>query len=118
MQLILILLLSFITVTGQTKLIQPIDSVHVKVSIEELKYITLKFIELDAVKYEKTLLISEVGLLKRTIDDKDKIISLRDQIIAAIKEQMEAIKPSWYDRFTIGFSSAVAVVIGLLLLLK
>lgn len=112
------MLLSFITVTGQTELIQPIDSTHVKVSIEELKYITMQFIELDARTSENNLLKSETGLLKRTVDDKDKIIGLRDQVIADMKDLMEEIKPSWYDRFTVGFLSAAAVVLGLLIVLK
>lgn len=114
----MILFLSFITITAQTKLIQPIDSAAAKISIEELKYITLQFIELDITRGENTSLKSEVGLLKRIVADKDKIIDLRDEIIKTLYEKMEAMKPSWYDRFTIGFGAAVAVVIGLLLALK
>lgn len=113
-----ILSLNFITITGQTKLIQPVDSNYYKIHKEEVKFITIQFIELIASKNEGKLLKEQVGIYKRIVDDKDKIIDIRNQFIDNLKEQLEEQRPSWWNKFSIGLATVAIIVLSLLLLIK
>ena len=107
---ILILLFGCITNTAQSN-IAALDSTHAKVPAEELKFITMQFIELDATKQQNVLLNKEIGILKRTVADKDNIIDLRNAIIDQLKQQIEDARPAWYNKFSWGFGSAAALVL-------
>lgn len=107
---ILILLFGCIINTAQNN-IAPLDSIHAKVSIDELKFITMQFIELDATKQQNDLLNKEIGILKRTVADKDNIIDLRNAVIDQLKQQIENARPAWYNNFSWGFGSAAALVL-------
>lgn len=106
-------MLSVSIIGAQTKLIQPIDSNWAKIHIEELKYITAQFIELDFQKSQNNLLKQETGILKRTITDKDTLISIKNNEITDYKKMLKETKPAWYDKFWIGVATAVAAVIGI-----
>ena len=111
----MILLLGCTLSFGQ---IQSADSNHVLVDKLELKYIVNVFNDYNALKEINRQQVIKNGILERIITDKDKLILLKDEENELLKRSIEDLKPAWYDRFLIGFSSAVAVVISILLIFK
>ena len=115
---IAILFLSVITITGQSKLIIPLDSNYFKIHKDEIKYITVQFIELSAVRVEKKLLNEQINVYKRIVDDKDKIIDIRNQLIDNLKEQLEDQRPSWWNKFSYGLATGAVIILTILLAVK
>jgi hypothetical protein len=111
-------LLCTITVTGQSKLIKVVNDSTAEIPISELKYITAKFIELNAARKTNDLLIKDNGILKRVISDKQNIIDIHNEIIETLKQQIEDIRPSWWNKFSWGFGTASVVFLILMLLVK
>lgn len=116
--LISILLLSAITIGGQSKLIQPIDSVWAKIHIKELQYITTQYVELDAAKAEVEMSREQIGIYKRVLGDKDYVIKLKNEVIKTLQIQIEDQRPAWYNKFSWGFLSAVVIIVGLFVALQ
>ena len=110
----LIVLLACTTNTAQ---IYPIDSSKVLITSAEFKHIIKTSIELESCRKVNTSLISEVGILYRSIDDKNTLIELKDRMIENLREQLD-IKPAWYNKFGYGFAAAVIVVTAILFLVK
>jgi hypothetical protein len=111
-------LLSAITIGGQTKLIQPIDSSWAKIHIKELQFITTQFVELDAAKAEIEMSREQIGIYKRVMGDKDRAIALKSETIDLLKSQLEDQRPAWYNKFSWGFLSAVVIIVGLFVALQ
>ena len=116
--LILILLLSATTIGAQTQLVQPIDSSWAKIHIKELQFITSQFVELDAAKGEIELSREQINIYKRTLVDKDQTITLKNNQISLLMAQIEDQRPSWWNKFSWGFVSAVVIVLGLFVALR
>jgi hypothetical protein len=113
-QTILIALLAYITAQGQ--IIRPIDSNTVAVPQKEFKSIIQTIIELDAARKINKSILSQNAMLERVINDKDKIIQLRENDVNVLKSKIDIIAPAWYDNFLYGFCAAIIIFTSIILL--
>lgn len=116
-RIMLILLFGYITNTAQNN-IEALDSANVKIPLSEFKFIIANEIELNAAQKQNDLFGKEVGVLKNTIADKDKIIDLRNQIVDQLNQQIEDSKPAWWNKFSLGFGTAGGLALILILMIK
>lgn len=114
--LILILLLNSILNYAQTQsaLVQSADSNHVLVDKLEFRYIVNVFNEYNSLREINKQQVLKNGILERIITDKDKLILLKEEESQLLKQTIEDISPAWWDKFLIGFTSAVVMIVSLL----
>lgn len=96
----------------------PIDDQYAKIHKEELKYIESVYLDYTALKDLRAKDLEKIDLLGRVISDKDKLIALKEEDINYLKEQIEDIMPSWWNRFSYGFIAGVLVSLITLLTLR
>lgn len=106
----LMMLLFYTSATGQIQL-EPIDSNHVKLSLDELRYVTAKFVEVNYLRAAGKEQQKEIGILKNIITDKDGIISVQEDQIDLYKQQIEDQRPAWWNKFSWGCIASLVVAL-------
>ena len=76
-----------------------IDSNSINVPKEEVKFVTGKFIDLNFLNNIKVPGLEEqIGILKRICTDRESVISLKDNSINLLKEEVENLTPTFWDK--------------------
>jgi hypothetical protein len=112
----LILLLSVTILHGQS-LIIPINDKYAKIHKDELKFIETVFVDYVAVKELRIKDLEKIGILERVINDKDKLINEKNADIEMLKQQIDDISPSWWNKFSYGFIAGLAAAISIIKIL-
>lgn len=104
-------------ITSVTAQVTPLDSNNVKMTMDELKFVTSVFIDYLSLKEVHAKEVEKVGVLERIIRDKLQLIGLKDETIELLKRRIEIMTPAWYDHFYIGFGSAVIIFVCAIILI-
>jgi len=95
-----------------------IDSQSVRVDIDEFKLIIKTFAELNNYKklYENQK--GKEKIFTEIINDKDKIIELKENVIMKLRNEINTIKPAWYNKFSYGFIAGISISILVLIIVR
>lgn len=91
------------------------DSNHVLVDKLEFKYIINVFNDFNMLREINKQQVLKGEILERIITDKDKLILLKEEDVQLLKQRIKDISPAWYDKFLIGFATAVVAIVGILI---
>ncbi|MCK9209296.1 MAG: hypothetical protein M0P61_00530 [Ignavibacteriaceae bacterium] len=76
-----------------------IDSNNINVGKDEVKFITGKFIDLNFLNNIKVPGLEEqIGILKRICTDRDAVISLKENSINLLMDEVENLTPTFWDK--------------------
>lgn len=111
----MILLSVCITATGQS--LKPINKDSAALPKDELKFVINIFVDYMALKELRMTDMEKIAIQARIIDDKDKLLEIKNEDIDRLKQQIEDISPSWWNKFSygliIGIIGMTLVILGI-----
>lgn len=84
----------------------------------ELKQTYKLLSELQFRRLEVNLLRDQISIKSEIIQRKDYQIQLKEKIEKNLREQLEIVKPAWYDSFYVGAGAGIVIVTTIVFLVK